>query len=140
MMSTADDTDPLDDFYDTSQDHLFLYVEPSEDPCEYSQNALQSFSLSPANPNLAQEGTRNTADNDNTFDEQDETPQIPSAMSLTYLKKFFGFSKFRPLQYEIIDAALNKHAFIDREIPHPRHFSTHFPDGGPSQCIETCRY
>jgi len=64
--------------------------------------------LSPANPNLAQEGTRNTADNDNTFDEQDETPQIPSTMSLTYLKKFFGFSKFRPLQYEIIDAALNK--------------------------------
>jgi ATP-dependent DNA helicase RecQ len=31
---------------------------------------------------------------------------MPSEKSLAMLKKYFGFSKFRPLQYEIIDNAL----------------------------------
>ncbi|KAL3076253.1 hypothetical protein niasHS_013524 [Heterodera schachtii] len=84
-----------DDFYDETTDYLFLTNDNANSTnCEQTlANEHSAVALSSALP-----GT----------DENSSSPAVPSERSLELLKKYFGYSRFRPLQYEVIEAALSK--------------------------------
>uniref|UniRef100_A0A183CD64 DNA helicase n=1 Tax=Globodera pallida TaxID=36090 RepID=A0A183CD64_GLOPA len=98
-----------DDFYDESQDHLYLINED-----ENASNEVLTFEDSES------ENTENVSNGVCTASSLNPTPSLsallspeghssaafPIERSLEFLKKYFGYSRFRPLQCEVIDAAL----------------------------------
>uniref|UniRef100_A0A914M7G4 ATP-dependent DNA helicase n=2 Tax=Meloidogyne incognita TaxID=6306 RepID=A0A914M7G4_MELIC len=96
-----------DDFYDTSNDYLFATenqeIEDSPsvilDEQTHNDQLLPKINDKPGN-------CSNLPNNDENEDELNSA--TPTSETISILKKYFGFSKFRPLQYQIVHSAILK--------------------------------
>uniref|UniRef100_A0A915NLR1 DNA helicase n=1 Tax=Meloidogyne floridensis TaxID=298350 RepID=A0A915NLR1_9BILA len=96
-----------DDFYDTSNDYLFATEnqEIEDSPSVILDEQPQNDQLLPK-INDKPENCLNLPNFDENEDEL--TSVTPTSETISILKKYFGFSKFRPLQYQIVHSAILK--------------------------------
>uniref|UniRef100_A0A914GXA3 ATP-dependent DNA helicase n=1 Tax=Globodera rostochiensis TaxID=31243 RepID=A0A914GXA3_GLORO len=98
-----------DDFYDESQDHLYLINEDEnalnetltfEDSESENTETVSNGICTASSPNPTPSSSALLSSEGHSF------AAVLTERSLEILKKYFGYSRFRPLQCEVIDAAL----------------------------------
>uniref|UniRef100_A0A1I8BTA7 ATP-dependent DNA helicase n=1 Tax=Meloidogyne hapla TaxID=6305 RepID=A0A1I8BTA7_MELHA len=94
-----------DDFYDTSLDYLYAaenqqIEQPPLDGKTQDDQWLSNNNDKPNNCSVLPNYEEN--------DDEELNSITPSEETISILKKYFGFSKFRPLQYQIVHSAILK--------------------------------
>uniref|UniRef100_A0A915M317 DNA 3'-5' helicase n=1 Tax=Meloidogyne javanica TaxID=6303 RepID=A0A915M317_MELJA len=96
-----------DDFYDTSNDYLFATEnqEIEDSPSVILDEQTHNDQLLPK----INDKPENCSNLQNYDENEDELTSVtPTSETISILKKYFGFSKFRPLQYQIVHSAILK--------------------------------